>query len=147
MRNRAKSLFLFITCICKISEPHDRNDTQAVNAKRVWIIDQLGALIRNSSIPKNDDWIQSILDWFIVNGLFVIKKKSERSPYRAVSEAFISVGSFFLNNNVLQLHAVPTPMFSDDLRQSCRTRLLTCLADLTGQVTLVRSGSDESFII
>jgi len=49
--------------------------SQDINARRAWIIDQLGALIRNGSTPKNDRWIQSILDWLIVNGLFAIKKK------------------------------------------------------------------------
>lgn len=35
---------------------------------------------------------------------------------------------------------MPSPSFSDDLRKRCRTRLLNSLADLTGQVTLVKLG-------
>jgi DNA polymerase phi len=70
------------------------HDIQAVNARRAWMIDQLGALIRNGSIPKNDEWIQLIIDWLIVNGLFVIKKRSEKSPYRAVSVAFVLLSIF-----------------------------------------------------
>lgn len=71
-----------------VSNSHCRIDIQAANARRVWIIDQLGALIRNGSIPKTDKWIQSILDWLVVHGFFTIKKKSEKSPYRAVSAMF-----------------------------------------------------------
>ena len=62
----------------------ERPDMQTVNARRTWVIDQLSALIRNGGIPKSDDWVQSILDWLVVNGLVVIKKKDERSQFRAV---------------------------------------------------------------
>lgn len=66
-----------------------RDDIRGVNARRAWIVDQLGALIRNGSIPKNDQWIQSILDWLIINGLFVIRKKSDKSSYRAVCVGYL----------------------------------------------------------
>lgn len=72
-----------------VPDRHKRDDIHGINARRAWIIDQLGYLIRNGSIPKKDSWIQSILDWFIVNGLFIIKKKSEKSPYRAVCAQYI----------------------------------------------------------
>ncbi len=35
-------------------------------------------LIRNGQIPKEDAWIQSILNWLVVNGLFIVKKKSSK---------------------------------------------------------------------
>lgn len=63
----------------------NRGDIRAINARRTWIVDQFGSLIHNGAIPKNDKWIQYILDWFIVQGLFVVKKKVDKSPYRAVS--------------------------------------------------------------
>ncbi|KAH9929645.1 DNA polymerase phi-domain-containing protein [Amylocystis lapponica] len=94
-------------------------DLQAINARRAWIIDQLAALIRNGAIPKSDDWIQSILDWLAVHGLFIVTKKSDKSPLRG-------------------LHSVPAPPFSDELRKSCRGRLLNCLAELTGQSALIK---------
>jgi DNA polymerase phi len=74
-----------------VSDEEKRDDVHGINARRAWIIDQLGALIRNGTIPKSDQWIQAILDWLIVNGLFIIKRKSEKSPYRAVSAAYIVV--------------------------------------------------------
>ena len=55
-----------------------RADLSATNARRAWIIDQLGMLIRNGKIPKEDAWIQSILNWLVVNGLFIVKKKSSK---------------------------------------------------------------------
>ena len=39
----------------------------------------------------------------------------------------------------LQLHTVPNPAFSENLRQACVGRLLACLADLSGQTTVVKS--------
>ncbi|KAH8991045.1 DNA polymerase phi-domain-containing protein [Lactarius hatsudake] len=87
-------------------------DVQLINAHRSWIVDQIAALIRNGAIPKDDGWVQQILDWLTVHGIFVIKKKSPNSPICAV-------------------HKVPSPPITDDLRRQCRERLLSCLTDLT----------------
>ncbi|KAF9477373.1 hypothetical protein BDN70DRAFT_914180 [Pholiota conissans] len=95
-------------------------DVAATNARRAWIIDQLGILIRNGKIPKEDGWILSILDWLTVHGLFIIKKKSSKSP-------------------IAHLHSIPTPAFSDELRRNCRNRLLSCLSDLASQTTVVKN--------
>ncbi|KAJ3845276.1 DNA polymerase phi-domain-containing protein [Lentinula raphanica] len=98
------------------------NDTKVeidtINARRRWIVDQLASLIRNGSISKTSDWVESVLDWFVVNGLFIVKKKSEKS-------------------HLIGLHQVPKPQFSDELRQACRDKLLGCLADLTSHVMTV----------
>ncbi|KAJ3738836.1 DNA polymerase phi-domain-containing protein, partial [Lentinula detonsa] len=98
------------------------NDAQVeidtINARRRWIIDQLAALIRNGSIAKTGEWVESVLNWFVVNGLFVVKKKSERSRF-------------------IGLRQVPKPQLSDELRQACRDKLLSCLADLTSHVTTI----------
>ncbi|KAJ7083833.1 DNA polymerase phi-domain-containing protein [Mycena crocata] len=103
----------------------DDVDFQAVNSRRSWIIDQLSALIRNGAVPKEDDWIMSILDWLTLNGLFVIKKKSEKSPF-------------------LGLHRIPSPQLSDSLRQQCRSRLLGCLADLSSQSRPLKLAQDQT---
>ncbi|KAJ3791837.1 DNA polymerase phi-domain-containing protein [Lentinula aff. detonsa] len=79
---------------------------------------QLAALIRNGSIAKTGEWVESVLNWFVVNGLFVVKKKSERSRF-------------------IGLRQVPKPQLSDELRQACRDKLLSCLADLTSHVTTI----------
>lgn len=64
-----------------------------MNTRRAWIIDQLSALVRNGAVPKSDTWIQTILDWLAVHGLFIIAKKSEKSTISAVRAAS-SVFSF-----------------------------------------------------
>ncbi|TFY61434.1 hypothetical protein EVG20_g7059 [Dentipellis fragilis] len=102
-----------------------QDDMQVIQSRRTWIIDQFAGLVRNGAIPKDDEWIKLILDWLAVHGLFVIKKKTEKSPFVA-------------------LHAAPSPPFSDDLRKQCRARLLSCLAELTTQSTVVKTSADKS---
>ncbi|KAK1232279.1 DNA-directed DNA polymerase [Marasmius sp. AFHP31] len=94
------------------------------NSRRQWIIDQLSALIRNGAIVKDDEWVVQILDWLVVNGLFIVKKKKENSRF-------------------IGLRTVPQPAFSDDLRHHCRTKLLSCLADLTVQATFIHEGESK----
>ncbi|KIK06531.1 hypothetical protein K443DRAFT_89113 [Laccaria amethystina LaAM-08-1] len=93
----------------------------ATNARRTWIIDQLGALIQNGRLPKEDEWVQSILDWLALHGLFVVKKKSSKSPIQA-------------------LRSIPKPAFSEEHRQQCRSKLLTSLSNLNAQTIVVKSG-------
>ncbi|KAF8212387.1 DNA polymerase phi-domain-containing protein [Mycena galopus ATCC 62051] len=100
---------------------------QAINSRRGWIIDQLSALIRNGAVPKDDVWTMSILNWLALNGLFVVKKKSEKSPF-------------------LGLHKIPSPPFSDVLRQQCRSRLLSCLADLNNQTRSLKLADEDRTI-
>ncbi|KAH9048219.1 DNA polymerase phi-domain-containing protein [Lactarius hengduanensis] len=103
-----------------------KSDVQLINAHRSWIVDQIAALIRNGAIPKDDGWVQQILDWLTVHGIFVIKKRSPNSPIYAV-------------------HKVPSPPFTDDLRRQCRERLLSCLTDLTrlSNVTQTADGAQR----
>ncbi|KAJ7470617.1 DNA polymerase phi-domain-containing protein [Mycena latifolia] len=103
----------------------DSADIQVINSRRAWIIDQLSALIRNGAVPKDDGWIMSVLDWLTLNGLFLVKKKSEKSPF-------------------LGLHKIPSPPFSDSLRQQCRSRLLGCLADLNVQTRNLKLVEDRT---
>ncbi|PSS32180.1 hypothetical protein PHLCEN_2v2053 [Hermanssonia centrifuga] len=96
-------------------------DIQALNARRAWIVDQLAALIRNGAVPKDDKWIQTVLDWFVIHGLFTVFRRSEKSK-------------------TLALRDIPAPIFSDELRKLCRSKLLSCLAELTGQTTVITTG-------
>jgi DNA polymerase phi len=62
-----------------------RTNTQTIDSRRTWIIEQFAALIRNGAIPKKDEWVQVILDSFVVNGLFIIKRESDNNALRGVS--------------------------------------------------------------
>ncbi|RDB24111.1 DNA polymerase V [Hypsizygus marmoreus] len=120
-----KNYISYLLTQVNVPKGQSTEDIQGINTRRSWIIDQLGALIRSGQIPKNDEWVQSILNWLAIHGLFIIKKKSEKSPFP-------------------ELHSLPNPAFSDELRQSCRSRLLGCLGDLNAQTTVVKSGDKSS---
>lgn len=59
-------------------------EPSAIDSRRTWIAEQFAALLRNGSIPKDDQWVQIVLDFYVVNGLFVVRKKSEKSPVHSV---------------------------------------------------------------
>lgn len=62
-----------------------RTDAKIIHSRRSWIISQLALLIRNSSIPKVDAWVFTVLDWLTFNGLFVVTRKGEKSDLVVVS--------------------------------------------------------------
>jgi hypothetical protein len=60
-------------------------DAKAIEDRRQWALDQTLALCRNASVPKEDSWISSVLDFLLVHGFFVIRKLDKKSPIGAVS--------------------------------------------------------------
>ncbi|KAG1891307.1 DNA polymerase phi-domain-containing protein [Suillus subluteus] len=91
------------------------NDAVAEEAKKIWIADQFTALVRNGAIPKREDWIQLILNWFTVQGLYLVKRKSTKGLLAA-------------------LRVTPSSLVSENFRRICRGKLLGCLADLTPSI-------------
>jgi DNA polymerase phi len=64
------------------------SDVIAEEAKKIWIADQFTALVRNGAIPKREDWIQLILNWFAVQGLYLVKRKSAKGLLASVCIEF-----------------------------------------------------------
>ncbi|CAE6432345.1 unnamed protein product [Rhizoctonia solani] len=95
------------------------------DSKRRYVFEQLAALMRNGSIPKDDIWIKSVLELFILHGLFTVTKKNK-------------------NSDLTSLHHVTKPPLSDTLRSSCRSKLFTILGDLCSQTKVVKGESGES---
>ncbi|KAK0210612.1 DNA polymerase phi-domain-containing protein [Desarmillaria ectypa] len=96
----------------------DKDDAEGLNARRSWVMDQLVALIKNGSIPKRDDWIRQIFEWFVVNGFFIVRNPAKQNSYRGTD-------------------CVLKPPLSDALRLYSRNRLLSCLSDLTSQTVTI----------
>ncbi|KAG8217899.1 DNA polymerase phi-domain-containing protein [Butyriboletus roseoflavus] len=106
----------------QVNSPKDaEEEPSAIDSRRTWIADQFAALVHNGSIPKNDEWIQIVLDFYVVNGLFVVRKKSE-------------------NNPIHSLRVLPSPPFTEAAQQRCQERLLSCLATLNVHLTVVKQG-------
>ncbi|CAE6439768.1 unnamed protein product, partial [Rhizoctonia solani] len=100
-------------------------DPSEQDSKRRYVFDQLTALMRNGSIPKDDEWINSILELFILHGFFTVTKKNK-------------------NSGINLLHYVTKPPLSDTLRSACRAKLFTILGDLSSQTKVVKGESGES---
>jgi DNA polymerase phi len=60
-------------------------DTATLEERRIWALDQLVALCRNTSVPKEDAWLSSTIDFLLVHGFFIIRKVDKKSPITAVS--------------------------------------------------------------
>lgn len=96
--------------------------------------------MRNGSVPKSDDWIKAVLNFLVVHGLFQIQKKKSKSSVAAVRVLFATFLSESATDSVsLKIRDVPQPPLSPESRKLCRNRLLTCIGELTGQTTVVKS--------
>ncbi|KDN51531.1 hypothetical protein RSAG8_00076, partial [Rhizoctonia solani AG-8 WAC10335] len=100
-------------------------DPSEQDSKRRHVFEQLAALMRNGSIPKDDEWVNSILELFILHGFFTVTKKNK-------------------NSGINLLHHVTKPPLSDTLRSTCRAKLFTILGDLCSQTKVVKGESGES---
>ncbi len=119
-----------------------RSGTQVIDARRSWIIEQFAALIRKGTIPKSDEWVQVILEWFIAHGFFTIKKRSQKSSISAVCIPLPFPNKVWLSQLGIQIRSVPSPPYSGHLQCQCRERLLSCLADLT-QLSIVTKTAEK----
>ncbi|WVR03854.1 hypothetical protein IAU60_000851 [Kwoniella sp. DSM 27419] len=99
-------------------------DSGRVDERRTWALDQILALCRNGSVPKDDAWIASILDFLLVHGFFLVRKADKKSPIAA-------------------LHSTPKPALSEVTAATCRTRFTSCLLELT-TASVSQRGSDEN---
>ncbi|CAE6491505.1 unnamed protein product [Rhizoctonia solani] len=100
-------------------------DPSEQDSKRRYVFEQLAALMRHGSIPKDDEWVNSILELFILHGFFTVTKKNK-------------------NSEIGLLHHVTKPPLSDTLRSACRSKLFTILGDLCSQTKVVKGESGES---
>lgn len=55
------------------------SEVDSVNAQRKWVVEQLSSLIRNQTMPRDDTWILTALQFLILHGLFQVKKKNKDS--------------------------------------------------------------------
>ncbi|CDZ97129.1 Predicted regulator of rRNA gene transcription (MYB-binding protein) [Phaffia rhodozyma] len=100
-------------------------DLRGLEARRIWAFDQLVALIRNGSIPKDDSWVTSIIEFFVLHGLYKIKSANPKSPF-------------------VHLHTAPQLSLSDNLHAYCRSKLSLVLSELTSETTLVKDSTGKA---
>jgi hypothetical protein len=83
MGRSAKGLLEAVQEVCTGTDC--RSDMAALQERRNWALDQLLALCRNGSVPKNDSWITVVLEFLLVHGFFIIRKADKKSNIASVS--------------------------------------------------------------
>ena len=114
----------------ELSDIYGSTDMGAINSRRAWIIDQLAGIIRNQRLPRADTWIKKILDWLTIHGLFMIKKKSSKTPFSTVrlfSLSFKYLGFFIYKDSYVlsPLHHCQTN-FGKVVETNCWSAWVTC---------------------
>jgi DNA polymerase phi len=60
----------------------EADQTKAVNARRMWAFDQLLHVAKTSAVPKDDELIAELLEFFAVLGWFEIRKSGSKGAVR-----------------------------------------------------------------
>lgn len=84
------------------------------------------SLCRNSSVPKDDEWVTSVVDFLAVHGFYTIKKANKKSNISAVSQPYLGVG--FADD---QVQSIPKPPMPEPTAQICRDRFFSAIVELT----------------
>lgn len=62
---------------------YSNTDPARAEGQRSWVTDQMVGLIRNTKIPKEEDWISHVLEFLFVHAFFdIIKNGSKVSEVR-----------------------------------------------------------------
>jgi DNA polymerase phi len=75
----------YVTYLESVVLGADTKDVSALEDRRAWALDQMVALMRNGAVPKTDEWVSRVLDFFLVHGFFIVRKADKKSKIKAVS--------------------------------------------------------------
>ncbi|GAC95632.1 hypothetical protein PHSY_003208 [Pseudozyma hubeiensis SY62] len=100
--------------ICQGIETEDEDEVMEITNRRKWALDQLLFLVRTPTVPKDDELLVDILTFLAAHGYFTMQKPLKKC---------------FL------LERLPTPAFTDSLKQVTRSRFLSSVSELAKQAT------------
>lgn len=100
--------------ICQGIETEDEDEVTEITNRRKWALDQLLFLVRTPTVPKDDELLVNILTFLAAHGYFTMQKPLKKR---------------FL------LERLPTPAFTDSLKQVTRSRFLSSVSELAKQAT------------
>lgn len=100
-------------------------DTARLTERRSWALDQIQALCRNGSVPKDDTWVSPLLDFLLVHGFFIIRSANKKSP-------------------ISTIHSVPVLPLSENTSSACRAKFFACALELTTASIPRKIGSEVS---
>ncbi|KAF9105234.1 DNA-directed DNA polymerase [Mortierella sp. AM989] len=105
----------------------DSNNTERgkrIDVSRQWTVDQMFSLFRNPKVPREEGWIKSILQFYLVHGFFDIKKVDAKSKYA-------------------EAHVLPSPALSAATSEYCRNRFYGMMAELSTMAPLAAKKDAE----
>ncbi|KAF9906499.1 DNA-directed DNA polymerase [Lobosporangium transversale] len=106
------------------SESNSVERGKRVDVSRQWTIDQMFSLFRNPKVPREEGWIKSILEFYLVHAFFEIKKADSKNKYA-------------------EAHRLPSPPLSGPTRESCRGRFYSMMAELSTMAPLAAKRENE----
>ncbi|KAF9434258.1 DNA-directed DNA polymerase [Entomortierella beljakovae] len=95
-----------------------------IDVSRQWSIDQMFSLFRNPKVPREEGWIKSILEFYLVHGFFNIAKADAKSKYA-------------------EAHTLPSPALSTATREYCRGRFYGMMAELSTMAPLAAKKEED----
>ncbi|KAI1313422.1 DNA-directed DNA polymerase [Mortierella claussenii] len=100
-----------------------------IDISRQWTIDQMFALFRNPKVPREEGWIKSILEFYLVHAFFEVKKIDAKSKYA-------------------EARVLPSPPLSAATREYCRGRFYSMMAELSTMAPLAaKKEGDEADMV
>jgi DNA polymerase phi len=84
----------------------EQHDLKRVDARRIWAFDQMVAVVKNGSIPKDDAWVSTVVEFFVVHGLFAIRSAIKKSAFSAVRVPASRSSLFVIPDCVADSHIV-----------------------------------------
>ncbi|CDR99623.1 hypothetical protein [Sporisorium scitamineum] len=100
--------------ICQGIDTEDEDELTEITNRRKWALDQLLFLVRTPTVPKDDQLLVDILALLAAHGYFTMQKPLKKR---------------FL------LERLPTPAFTDSLKQVTRSRFLSSVSELAKQAS------------
>jgi DNA polymerase phi len=96
-----------------------------IDSHRIWAIDQMLILLRNKRILKSDAWMTKVIQFLCVHSLFAVEQNASISNFDIVK---------------------PSPDLSENVREQCKVRFYSALADLNNTILPSQSDSNKKLL-
>ena len=107
-------------------ETIEAEDDKAVANRRIWAFDQLLHVAKSGALPKDDETLAGLLEFFAVFGWFEVRKSGKG----AVSFSLFRLLPFLIRP-CAQRSYIPTPAFTPALQGAARSRFFSVLTSLS----------------
>lgn len=108
--------------ICEGVETEEEDELTEIANRRKWALDQLLFLVRTPTVPKDDQLLEDVLTFLAAHGYSSMQKANKKKSL---------------------LERLPTPAFTDALKQYTRSRFLSAVAELVKQTPTSAASSGK----